>query len=221
MFMFLLLFSFKVGESLDKTKNIGYLGGLSYSAFAIAFFTYYLFVILRDPIGFVAFKNLAFAFLFATASSVVISLSITSQKLSIKSIRILGLIALILLAVSLFFLFFERGVRYISVIQSLIETSGRTFRLERVRRIFIAMLIAYFSGVLAAYVWYVIHRKISNATGIKLFRAGGLLIFLGSILLIVGAGIILCEAGYMMCAIAFFRMSQFSQSTQHIPFQSR
>lgn len=188
------------------SKRIRYIGGFGYGAFAIAFFVFYLFVLLKDPLEIAAFKNPAFIFLFITAASVAVSLFMTSQALGIKGVKILTIIAAALVAASLFLLFFERGVRYVSVIPTLIETSGRAFKLVKVRQILGAMLAAYFLGIFAAYVWHVVHRKISNATGIRLFRSGGLLIFLGSILLIVGVGIILCEAGYIMCAIAFFRL---------------
>lgn len=188
------------------SKKTGYIGGFSYSAFAIAFFVFYLFVLLKDPLAIAAFKNLAFALLLVTASSVVVSLFMASQAFGIKGVKILIVIAVALVAISLFLLFFERGVRYISIIPTLIDTSGKAFKLARVRQIFVAMLAAYFLGVFAAHIWCSIHRKIANTTGVYLFRSGGLLIFLGSILLIVGVGIILCEAGYIMCAIAFFRL---------------
>lgn len=189
------------------SKRIRYIGGFGYGAFAIAFFVFYLFVLLKDPLGIAAFKNPAFIFLFATAASVVVSLFMTSQALRIKRVKVLTVIAAALVTASLFLLFFERGVRYVSVIPALVETSGRAFGgLPRVRHILIAMLIAYVLGVFAAYIWYAVHKKISNATGIKLFRSGGLLILLGSFLLLVSVGIILCEAGYIMCAIAFFRL---------------
>jgi len=188
-------------------KATRYLGGLSYSAFAVAFFVFYLFVLLQDPTESYAFKNAAFVSLSITAVFVVAALCMVAYKLNLKFVKFIIIIAIALALASMFFLFFERGIRYISVIPALIRTSGRVFGgLERVRHVLKSALIAYFLGVTASYLWYRIHKSISIATNIKLFRSGGLLILLGSLLLIASAGVILCEAGYIMLAIAFFRL---------------
>ena len=72
------------------------------------------------------------------------------------------------------------------------------------RRIIIAGLIAWFLGIIAASMWFEIYKTVAVATGIKLFRSGGLLIFLGSMIPI--AGVILVESGYIALAAAFFKV---------------
>ncbi|MGH8225327.1 MAG: DUF996 domain-containing protein [Gammaproteobacteria bacterium] len=81
-------------------------------------------------------------------------------------------------------------------------------------------IIGWILAIVAAWFWYKASVALTEATGVSLYKIGGLLIFIGAILLIVGIGVILIFVGEILQCIAFFSTPEKGAVTASAPPQA-
>ncbi|MGH6717213.1 MAG: DUF996 domain-containing protein [Bradyrhizobium sp.] len=87
--------------------------------------------------------------------------------------------------------------------------------------VIIGGIIGWILAIVAAWFWYKASAQLTEATGIGLYKVGGLLIFIGAILLVVfGLGGILILIGEILQCIAFFNTQEKGAVTASAPPQA-
>lgn len=69
-------------------------------------------------------------------------------------------------------------------------------------------LIAWVLWIVGAWFWYQASVPMADATGVSLYKTGGLLIFIGAITVIIFIGVIIMLIGWIMQTVAFFTTTE-------------
>ncbi|WP_457600217.1 DUF996 domain-containing protein [Hydrogenivirga sp.] len=79
---------------------------------------------------------------------------------------------------------------------------------------FLIMVLAWVAAIVASWFWYKANDYMAEKTSVKLFKTGGLLMFVGALLTVIMIGGLISLVGEIILIVAWFSVQEQAEETQ-------